>query len=209
MLEQLSSIEPHFLTPEYWDGHSKDDNCEWERDKSLTYGQQRQAERFGKKVLSDFFALSDKQPIREFNKGDLFDGTHFPEGTVIKIDWEKIYLGGPRSIKFSDKSSYFSYSGWAVVCGFNIKDIRKSVIIRYLYLPTSFPKPMITPWEWGYLTDTTIEIGKVNHHRKKNIFGKSEELNRVNNADLYKLGCGVKEESKFPLVELRTIFQTP
>jgi len=207
MSEKLPEVESYQL-PEYWEGHSKDDGCQWRESSGgewASFCQEMRADSYGRKTLKEFLGLVDKEPIRMLGKGELFDASQFSEGTIIKYEQEVFYLDDDKRRKFP---SYSCREFWGVVCGYENKGQRKQIVMRYSTSPYMSTARSIFR---GMQTNSSMRVGRVSHERIKNRNGVFESVARVNRLELFKFGSGVREKAKkgIRLSSIGSFFRKP
>lgn len=188
-MSEREPVDPRFLTPEYWGGHSPEDNCQWLKKigTGTPFRQQTRLRKAGKTILEDFLVSVYKEPIRTFGQGELFDGSQFPEGTVIKFEREELRLD--RDFGIFDIPPYERRDCWGVISGYDTQESRALVIMWYRVSP-------IGSVHLGIPIEISIRVGETSHGRIKRIDYQSEWLRRVNKIELYKIGQGVREETR-------------
>lgn len=185
------------LTPEYWNGHEPEDKCPKEKVKKeeLPFMQSTSFDLSAGDILEEFLSLEDKSPVKSFKKGELFDATKFPEGTIIRFNQEELYFG-----KSDRNPDYERKKTWGVVSGYNDKSVRKIVL-------WCFTEPL---WLKGSGEGKLrLKVGETDH-TKINDRQVHNNLFRVNKLTLYQLGKGLPEKVKEgALPNFGSIFRRP
>lgn len=200
----LSIRKDPIFSPEHWDGHHKNDNCKFSRENtSPPFLKCIKPDKFASAILHDFHLLSNKQSLRSFDKGSLFDASQFNEGTVIKINYETLYHDYSRllALKRFNQPNHYTFSYWGVTCGCDI-DGKRSLFIG-CYRIAANNSPYIIDW-----LNSSITIGEVVHKKEKNIFGETNQISRVNKIELYQIGKGVREKIPEKTPKLKLQLQT-
>ena len=190
------------FSPECWGEHHKDDACMPNREKfaSPPFLKCLKADRFSKPILQNFLSMTDKRILRAFDNGDAFDASQFPEGSVVKINYERFYLDYSRllCLKRFNQPGHHIYNYWGVICGHDINKTRKLFIS--CYLTTTNLSPLLIDW-----LNNPVTVGEVVHEKEKNIFEKTNQVSRVNRIELYQIGKAVRKRTpeRAPAVKLQ------
>jgi len=194
VLEKQAALFEKRLTPEYWNGHNKNDNCIYKRENIPPIIEQEKIEKISGYMLSNFLKSLDGYPLRSFSKGEIFDATQFPEGTVLRVTYEKMYYDYSKVLpgRFQ-KPSYHSRNYWGLVCDYDASKMKNLIAVYYLEFPTIFDPGKIINMEF---INNPIKIGDVSHRKERNIFGEINQLLRVNGIDIYGFGKKVPTKTK-------------
>ena len=196
---------PRVLTSEYWNGHSKNDGCEFKKRSQPSFNEQGKMEKFATDTMINFLNLPNKYLLRSFNKGDVFDANQFPEGTVLKVDYEKLFFDYSKVLPNKlQKPWYHPYTFWGVVCDYETGQT-KNLAIACCW---EFPMPL----DPNFLIhidaiSIPVKIGDVRHKKEKNIFGETNQLLRVNEIGIYEFGKSVYDKAKYNLRSLNPQLQ--
>jgi len=192
VLERSLPSNDYLLASEHWSGHSEKDDCKFSKNTGPSLFQDMYLDAFQKDILEAFLTFPNTKPLRNFNKGELFDAAQFPQGTVVRIDREKLLTNRIKTFfKESFKKRYSPTSDlWGVTYNYGHNSM-KQAIACYLPAPTIFnPKLMLCV----DTIETPIHIGDVYHHKKKHLLGVQNELLRVNKIELYEFGVRIHEK---------------
>lgn len=87
----------YLFSPEYWDGHSLQDDCPWVPTAYRKGGLIRLAKDIKAdstavseawEIINGFLQTSAREPIKTFRKGEVFEGSEHPLGTVVRLSEE-------------------------------------------------------------------------------------------------------------------------
>lgn len=195
---------PKYLTPEFWDGHSLNDTCEWAAVKkpSITTLQavKEMPELFrtedtARKILSAYLRLAEKNPIRTFSSDD-FNGTSFPEGTIVRYEMDLLKEEGNK-----DANCIHGLYWGVIIQSTDDKGWTELVIMRFSngLIDRSEPRPGS-----GIKDDIVKHIDKVEHCRQLAGYGfnQAQSLERTNWLQLMAIGKGIRR----PVREKSNVF---
>jgi hypothetical protein len=186
------------LSPEFWNGHSLSDDCLWaERERPtdrspLNFlkegGSYFKTESTARSILEGYLTLPDHTPIRTFTDGAMFDGTLYPEGTIIRYRDERLYtLGG------SGKSFYLDTVRWGVtIRPGNEEDL---VLVTWM---EGFIEDLRKPQPGGsHRIGPILKTGEVEHERTLagHGFSSGDRLSKISMVELMKAGIGIVKEA--------------
>ena len=200
--------ESYIRSPEYWNGHEPQDDClpvKFRREEIPSLVQEIRLGKQGRRILKDFLALADKPPIRIFGQGELFDGSQYPEGTIICFEDERLIIDSKYLPKEIAANPYRKREFWGVVLGYEDEGVRKITLMRYR-------ASSLGPYVIDSGSDKPVlQVGEVKHDKIQREDWHSEDLYRVRSLQLFQLGKGVREESKRRLTfpSFGSIFRKP
>jgi hypothetical protein len=92
------------LVPDYWDGHSTEDDCEWVNGSigihnvlpNLRYDRVRaRGDKLAKNQLNLYLKTGAATVLRSFTQaGEIFDANNFPAETIVRFEQEVLYGTG-------------------------------------------------------------------------------------------------------------------
>lgn len=191
-------------SPEYWNGHSFQDDCAWNppRQRENRPGwisELREINRIRKvtkPILDAFLLIPEKTTIKRFGPGETFDAHNYPPGTVVRFERERL----------NSERGYYTVTWYGVVFESRLELFRdgdKRILAAFF-----------ESWTWGgkvhggvYEEEPRIEIGKVRHVRTKLQDGWTvERMERTPWLEVWQIGHGIVEDAKkkapaFKLVE--------
>lgn len=152
------------FSPDYWDGHSLKDDCPWTNREYKKIGalkiikdvnRENDISRQAWDAISEFLnAAGSLVPTRTFRKGEVFDGSEHPLGTIVRLSEESAYeddRGRPHLFK---RRNY-----WGILA----EGVEGPTLVRFFdYAFTS--KHMA---HWGLHGDPKREVGVVHHTRSR------------------------------------------
>lgn len=194
---EFSNIPPEvFLSPEFWDGHSLDDDCPWRNphaEKPMPFlaalreiRDESKAEAMAGIILRDYLALPDQTPVRTFTDGATFDASLYPEGTIVRVREEMVW---------ADKTPhYVGYLSWGVVLRMPGKDEPYLFTQSQSFIAKN-GKPSRGHWR---KREHALETRKVTHERLTAVprLPALELIKRVNMVQLMKQGVGVPRKAQ-------------
>jgi len=205
MLEKPPLSTERYLTPEYWNGHNKNDSCMYEREATPSISEQERIEKISGYILNNFLKSLDEYPLRSFNKGEVFDATQFPEGTILRVTYEKMYYDYSKVLPSRfQKPSYRTYNYWGLISDYGTSQMKNLIAVCYLEFPTIFDSDKIISMEF---INNPVKIGDVSHRKERNIFGETNQLVRVNGIDIYGFGKRFPAKAKIRIPSLNPHLQ--
>lgn len=183
-------IDPKLLSPEYWDGHSLDDDCELNTGKqdSIILRGDLKRNYFASDTLTEFFSAPDRSPIRRFTNGELFEAREYPEGTILKINREKLY-------ETQGDEHYNRKDFWGVTNSYLFKGNKRYEVRAFIprLYPSLLPEEQLNYYHTFHF-DPDMRVGGVEHTRNIGLTS-ADILTRVNSLEIYHMGSGVKEKA--------------
>lgn len=207
------------LTPEYWDGHSFQDSCEWFDAENLVPGRVnihdfldtlRKERRKGGKLLEaerktfatmrSFYELSkggsEAVGLARFARRETFDPATQRSGTVIRENAEMASVERGGRIRTSSSTIY------GVVCELEGEERPQKWIAYYIF-------GLEEPWLWR-VSNELIEIGLVDHHRTRDFLHFDwESLHRVTSVEIMLPGTGQSAQVNSPQTGLTSLQLNP
>ncbi len=189
MGERLSEVE-------FWDGHSLDDNCPWEKRKSVSifdkfkflisgeYSRSREEVKEIFNILADFIETGEGESIKKLSKGDKFVLSDFPKGTIIRFSAEWSEKSGEVG-RFEDE--------WGIITQIRFRGKPVDVVIGY---QTVELEELDSPPDWAthFFVNFELNLGEVFHARLSTATGPLRQyLARFNWVEIWQFGTGVRE----------------
>ncbi len=171
MTEALPPFDP--TDPRYWDEHHLNDSCDWKNKPTrpvIPEGQSTSVRRFAENAILHYISFSDKNPKWNLYDGQTFDGTKFPQGTVIRFSMEELLM--PPGDQ--PENRYLDFVRLGVICSYTASEVKKKIILPFIDFASHGQAIPITP------IDPIIRIGAVQHLRVGTNTGHIQEsLSRV------------------------------
>lgn len=196
---ERGEVTPEMLSPEYWDGHSRDDDCRWVENPIPDFDlKDRQlANNLTAPVLQRFLLSPQHYVLRRFIKGEMVRIEDLPDQTIFRFNEESLVVGEQGS------KPYREVDFWAVIA--QLPDGRK-LAMRYFV-------DLATPWRFPGLPFESISMSPetTQHRRVKNGYQHPDMLFRDRDVSLYSSGRAVAERKRaranIPI--FGTIFRRP
>lgn len=182
MPEKLQPVDLEKLSPEYWDGHGPNDECPWiykPPHPIIPLHQDGAVKKFARDTLTRYLAEGNVNPIRTFNSGEVFDGTKFPNGTIIKFDSEALRI---KNEDASWKNPYISFVSWGIICDYFVRGKKEQLVLPFIDFSSQGQLLQSEPRE------PIMRVGQTQHRRiEAGSSHFSESLVRVNSLAIYRI----------------------
>lgn len=202
-MREIYKLPEQGLSPEYWDGHSLEDDCRWgewpKLEKGTDLGALRreysEASRVGQMILEAYKDLPLPFPIKTFREDETFDASQFPPGTLLRVEDEQMH---PHDILAPKGMPHYwrrTHLGIVYPCDKDPRAINKRMVVHVAegVFKRGGRAYFSSSSSWG-----NINIDEVSHERTvygglANRWGRSHDqsIRRVNKVEILKYGEGV------------------
>lgn len=191
-MPEIPQHVPKEQLPEYWNGHSADDDCPVQpEDKRFSFEELVAADDHGGEVLRQFLS-SGRALTRVFKQGEVVRAQDLNADTVIRFNHERLILA--RDVE----EPYIRDDYWAVVC--EAQSGERLIMSYYAtHAPDHFHPAFLLPDPF-YPED-------VMHGRSASPASRPERVERFRDVSVYSAGKTVTERRRLRIPDFRRIFR--